>query len=623
MFKTPRWLFILAAASAAALILWQGGGRTERGDGPEFSDEMRMAEFETAQKLGIIEQDEELTAMLCRRQCSADFRRALAELSRDADGSSGSRLAEWRRDRPHMLYLKWIEGGPRGGTHVDGSVPGRLQRELERYLRQAEDAAEKGRSYASPRVVADGKSYIVLAEAEKGRGALIGIVHQAPVDRIAAEERKNLRLVPYPGEGRFGIESVDSDTGRDIRVDSGEENAGASHYHKNQAVVKFTASPGDAVLKEIGREAGAVLLNRIGDTYVFESRTKNTRELLEYFRGRSDVRYAEPHYLYMTNQTPADTLPNDALFEPYQWNLPITETLAGWNIAKGSGRVKIAVLDTGVDLDHVDLKGRLAEGFNAVNPDAAPMDDVGHGTHVAGIIAASVNNLEGVAGMNWYDTVMPVKVLDSSGAGTTYSVARGIIWATDNGAKVINMSLGNYTDAQFLHDAVRYAYERDVVLIAASGNDNTGQPGYPAAYPEVFAVAATDHNMQRAPFSNYGDYIDAAAPGVSIASTYPGNQYAALSGTSMASPHVAALAALIRSANPELTNEEVMDIMRRSSTDLGNPGADQEYGYGQINVAKALELAVGQSEPGPMWPGWIRRGNERLRGMAGEAANLR
>jgi subtilisin family serine protease len=155
--------------------------------------------------------------------------------------------------------------------------------------------------------------------------------------------------------------------------------------------------------------------------------------------------------------------------------------------------------------------------------------------------------------------------------------------------------LGNYAQAEFLHDAIRYAYDRGVVLVAASGNDNTDRPGYPAAYPEVFAVASTDADGSRSSFSNYGDYIDVAAPGASIASTYPGSQYAALSGTSMASPHVAALAGLIRSINPDLTNVEVMDIMRKSARDLGAAGKDNNFGYGQIDVVKALEM-VQQSD---------------------------
>jgi subtilisin family serine protease len=214
--------------------------------------------------------------------------------------------------------------------------------------------------------------------------------------------------------------------------------------------------------------------------------------------------------------------------------------------------------------------------------------------------------------MSWYNKVMPVKVLDETGAGSTYSVAQGIIWATDHGAKVINMSLGNYAKAEFLHDAIKYAFDHDVVLIAASGNDNTERPGYPAAYPEVFAVAATDSEQNKASFSNYGDYIDVAAPGVNIASTYPGNHYAALSGTSMASPHVTALAALIRSVNPLLKNTEVMDIMRQTAVDLGAKGKDNYFGYGQIDVVKALSQAAGTRESIVFWPEWFERELDRL-----------
>jgi subtilisin family serine protease len=323
-----------------------------------------------------------------------------------------------------------------------------------------------------------------------------------------------------------------------------------------------------------------------------------TKQMIRYFTDKWNPVYVEPHYLYLTNSKtasartgPAPIIPNDALYSQYQWNLPSIKTEKGWNISKGDNHVIVAVVDTGVQLDHPDLQGRLVDGINIMDKKVPPEDDVGHGTHVAGIIAASVNNGEGVAGVSWFNKVMPVKALDSTGAGSTYSVAEGIIWATDHGAKVINMSLGNYASAQFLHDAIRYAYDRDVVLIAASGNDNTARPGYPAAYPEVFAVAATDAKSHKASFSNYGSYIDVAAPGETIPSTYPGNQYAALSGTSMASPHAAALAALIRSVNPSLSNEEVMQMMRRSATDLGEKGKDDYFGYGQIDMLRSLEAA--------------------------------
>jgi subtilisin family serine protease len=228
---------------------------------------------------------------------------------------------------------------------------------------------------------------------------------------------------------------------------------------------------------------------------------------------------------------------------------------------------------------------------NVIALGQSAMDDNGHGTHVAGIIGASVNNRQGIAGINWHSRVIPIKALDATGAGTSFSVADGIIEATDRGAKVINMSLGNYATSAFLREAVQYAYRHDVVLVAATGNDSS-QPGYPAAYPEVLAVAATTKRLARASFSNYGSYVDVAAPGDLIASTYMGGQYAALSGTSMATPHVAALAALIRSANPALRNTDVMRILTSTARDLGVRGRDDLFGYGIINVNAAVRQAM-------------------------------
>ncbi|HER2169508.1 TPA: S8 family serine peptidase, partial [Streptococcus pyogenes] len=150
---------------------------------------------------------------------------------------------------------------------------------------------------------------------------------------------------------------------------------------------------------------------------------------------------------------------------------------------------------------------------------------------------------------------------------------------------------GNYQPSSLLKESVDYAYDHNVVLIAAAGNENTSQPSYPAVYPEVLSVAAVSYTGQRAPFSNYGDYIDVTAPGVQISSTYFNQQYAALSGTSMASPHAAGLAGLLLSANPDLTNREVIDIIKNTAYDLGIPGADSDFGSGLIDVKNALEAA--------------------------------
>jgi type VII secretion-associated serine protease mycosin len=560
-------------------------------------------------KQSMLEQDVAMTEQLCRSQCSLDFKQALHQLNPGTPGDVKSALDELRKRHEHMAYVEWNGTDNAKARTSTGEIPASVREDADRLLNEAREAVRSGHAYQSAKIGEGEQQYIVMGElSDDGHSSLVGVIHQAILHKVAADQRKNLRIVPYPSDKRWKIESVDSNTLNDVKVDHPEDNEGTSHYHVNQIVVKFRKEPTEAELAQISSEIDATDVQKLGYTYVFESKNIEAKQLMSYFQ-KWDVAFAEPHFLYMTNESDE---PNDLLYAKYQWNLPAIETIPGWDVTRGSEDVVVAVIDTGVDINHPDLKGRTAEGINIVSQQNDPLDDVGHGTHVAGIISALVNNREGVAGISWYNKIMPVKVLDETGAGTTYSVAQGIIWAADHGAKVINMSLGNYADAQFLHDAIRYAFDKDVVLIAASGNDNTERPGYPAAYPEVFAVAATDSKQQKASFSNYGDYIDAAAPGVNIASTYPDNHYAALSGTSMASPHVTALAALIRSANPLLKNTEVMDIMRQTAIDLGDRGKDKYYGYGQIDIVKAVSQAAGTRESLAMWPEWFEREVERL-----------
>ncbi len=604
LFKTPRWIF--------ALLLLIGIGFFMYPTKEQHRDlTQRPPQYETAQKISLVNQDIFITNKLCYEQCNTDFRRLLIELQDKTDLEVKEKLVRLRQEHPHMLFVSWSHPDPNNQQPISaGTYSPSIKQEIEPYRAKAIQALKSGEMYHSPSIAIEKDDYMVLAVPGAEGSGLIGIIKQSILNRIKDQQQKNLRLVPYPAEGNYRIESVDSDTRQDIRVDNGEENAGASHYHKEQVVVKFRATPDPVKLAKIKQEIHSSSIQKLGYTYVFESHKWNAEQMIAYFKKIDNVLYVEPHYYYMTN---AEPIPNDDLFSPHQWNLPMTQTVEGWGISKGNDDIIIAVLDTGADLDHPDLQGRLVPGLNFIQPDLEPNDDVGHGTHVTGVISATVNNIEGVAGMTWYDKVMPIKVLDHSGAGTTYSVAQGIIWATDHGAKIINMSLGNYAQAEFLHDAVRYAFNKDVVLIAASGNDNTDQPGYPAAYPEVFAVAATDNQSQRASFSNYGSYIDVAAPGVTIASTYPDNQYAALSGTSMASPHVAALAALIRSVNPLLSNVEVMNIMRNTSVDLGYPGKDDLFGYGQINVKQALTQANNAKNSVRLFPEWVKREVQHIR----------
>lgn len=566
-------------------------------------------EQEMSIKQSMLQKDVDMTEQLCRSQCSLDFKQALHQLNIGTKGDVKSVLDETRKQHDHMKYLEWDAVKTAQMQASSGSVPEPMKDSVTPLLEEARNAVRAGKAYQSKKVGEGEQQYIVMGElSDDGKSALVGVIHQDLLHKVAIHQRKNLRLVPYPSDKRWKIESVDSNTLEDVKVDHPEDNQGTSHYHVNQIVVKFRKEPTSAELAQIRSDIEATQMSKSGQTYVFESTKLEAKQLMSYFQ-KWNVEFAEPHFLYMTNET---FEPNDRLFAKYQWNLPAIETIPGWDVSRGSEDVVVAVVDTGVDLKHPDLQGRTTSGINIVNENAEAMDDVGHGTHVAGVISALVNNREGVAGISWYNKIMPVKVLDETGAGNTYSVAQGIIWATDHGAKVINMSLGNYADSQFLHDAIRYAYDRDVVLIAASGNDNTERPGYPAAYPEVFAVAATDSNKQKATFSNYGDYIDVAAPGVNIASTYPDNHYAALSGTSMASPHVTALAALIRSANPLLKNNEVMDIMRKTAIDLGDKGKDKYYGYGQIDIVQALTQAAQSRESLTLWPQWFERQVDRL-----------
>lgn len=606
-----KWLKpLLGAAAGVLLITLMLPSRDHRHTPqPEYTTKM-VPQQEKQLKKGMLALDLSATDTLTRMDARQDIQYVMRELNSKTADQKRQFTHTLQQSHSHLHTLQWIhirDGKTNTYTGSKAQTSLLSHPQIQSSLAAARRSVMQNKSYESAAFqVEDGKYFVMAEPSADGTCGVAALVSQQVLRDVEKHQRKNLRLIPYPKEGSYKIESVHPDTLHDITVKTGHDNENASHYFENEIVVRFRHNPDSRQLQEIAADLHCEPGRRLGYTYVFHSDKMNFKELKQYFSRKWNPLYAEPHYMYLTNEkTTADedsSVPNDLLFSRYQWNLPATETNRGWKLSKGSKDVIVAVVDTGVDLDHPDLKGQILSGHNVVNPSEKPYDDVGHGTHVAGIISALVNNGEGVAGMTWYNKVMPIKVLDQSGSGTTYSVAEGIIWAADHGAKVINLSLGNYAQASFLHDAIKYAYDKDVVLVAATGNDNTERPGYPAAYPEVFAVSATDSSMHRASFSNYGDYVDVMAPGASIASTYPGNQYAALSGTSMASPHVSALAALIRSINPDLTNKEVMDLMRDSVIDLGTPGHDKYFGYGQIDVYKALKAAQRPYVPLQFYP---------------------
>lgn len=290
------------------------------------------------------------------------------------------------------------------------------------------------------------------------------------------------------------------------------------------------------------------------------------------------------------------TAPNDPRYGD-QYALERIKALGGWAHHPGSytstGGPTIAIIDTGIDRNHEEFANRidtansncflgllcLLGGWN---------DDHGHGTHVAGSAAASTNNGRGIAGVAYDTRIMALKVCDVIGSCPTSAVASAINWATERGAAVINMSLGGPGDSSTLRNAVRSAWAAGVVLVAAAGNDGNTSYSYPAAYAEVVSVAATDSDDKHASFSNRNDDVEVAAPGVGVLSTWPSNRYRSLSGTSMASPHVAGLAALLVGQNPGWSNDQVRRRMRDCADDLGDPGRDDRFGYGRINLERAL-----------------------------------
>jgi serine protease len=285
-----------------------------------------------------------------------------------------------------------------------------------------------------------------------------------------------------------------------------------------------------------------------------------------------------------------------------QWDFAKMRVAEAWQKSTGTG-VVVAVIDTGVDSTHPDLGANVLRGYDAVTNKAGTVTDGnGHGTHVAGTIAAVTGNGLGISAVAPHARILPVKVLSDDGSGYSSDTAEGIVWAADNGAKVINMSLGGPSRSPAVTNAVAYARSKGVTVVAAAGNER--QDGSPTSYPGadegVIAVAATTSADTFAPYSNAGSYVDVAAPGSAIISTYPqklGQAYASLNGTSMASPHVAAVAALLKAYQPSLTPDQIESALEKSAVDLGVKGFDRDYGNGRVDAVAALNAVTPTKPP--------------------------
>lgn len=333
--------------------------------------------------------------------------------------------------------------------------------------------------------------------------------------------------------------------------------------------------------------------------------TKNGLALVEFpedkisekigFLGKNNgVEYVVPNYIRNVTEFTKD-LPNDPDYKK-QWGLQSVNAPEAWTTIGNTDsltEIKVAVIDTGLDMKHEDLKDRVTAGYDFVDmdedPSPGPVNEE-HATHVAGIIAASTDNGIGVAGTAGKAPVkiMPLRVLEA-GSGDDFTIAQAIIYAADNGAKVINMSLGGNGESPALTEACNYAFSRNVVVVAAAGNSAIDARNYsPACIPGVISVTATDSDNSLAYFSNFGSIVELAAPGVDVLSTLPGNKYEAYSGTSMAAPFVASACALLLSKRPSLSLIEVEQYLTDSAKDLGDSGKDESFGYGLLDLNKAL-----------------------------------
>ncbi len=358
------------------------------------------------------------------------------------------------------------------------------------------------------------------------------------------------------------------------------------------------------------------------------TRPSSLDEALKSYQNDPNVEYASINHIFQTD----DFNPNDTYVDSMYW-IPLLQASKAWDIQKGAPNVIIGIVDSGIDYDHPDLSGRLWQNpgetgldgqgndkrFNGIDDDGNgfaddwrgwdfvdapefddggdfltqdndPLDENGHGTAVAGIVAAQGNNHEGVVGLAFGCTMMNLRAGGASGFLKEDNIAQAVIYAVDNGAKVLNMSFGDASYSPFLKDAIRYAYENNCVIVGSAGNSGSTAYHYPSSFDEVISVSATDAGDFIAPFSNYGASISVAAPGVNVYTTLLGGGYQFFSGTSASAPLVSALAALILSQNSSLTHDEVQSVIESSSDDIGETGWEPFYGAGRINAWRALQV---------------------------------
>ena len=392
-----------------------------------------------------------------------------------------------------------------------------------------------------------------------GLGLVSAVAFAEPKDddNINRDEAKNRKIVVFQAGTDEGTKknAVESRGGK-VNKHLGSINATAASFANDNDARAMQAAPG---------------VVRVEDDLIVEAMVVK------------DADYNETDAKGKSSGSPAPSQPAQTT----PWGITRVKAPDAWAASQGIG-VNVCVIDTGIDLSHPDLQENIKGGYNAINPAKSANDDNGHGTHVAGTIA-SVNNTIGVVGVAPKVNLLAVKVLGRNGSGWISDIIEGIDWCVKNGGKAGNMSLGSSSDSQSLHDAVIAAYNAGLTLVAAAGNSGpcNNCVGYPARYGEVIAVSAGDSTDQFAGFSSQGPEVDVIAPGKSVFSTYKGGNYATLSGTSMATPHVSGAVALKLAMNPALTPAAVADALKTNADPLPGLTTDQQ-GSGMVNAQKLV-----------------------------------
>ncbi|MGE3908694.1 MAG: S8 family serine peptidase [Chloroflexota bacterium] len=370
-------------------------------------------------------------------------------------------------------------------------------------------------------------------------------------------------------------------------------------------IVRFKPGATRSVQVDAHVAAGAQTARSVAltDTVVVDVPAGQGQAALAAYNARPDVLYAEPDY-----QVHAFYTPNDPQYSN-QYALPKVDAPSAWDTTRGNSVVRVAVVDCGVfsqqtgrnysdgQAGHPDLRGRVILNQDFTSSATGFDDYCDHGTHVAGIVGAAGNNGIGVSGLAPQVSLMNAKVLSDSGSGYTSNILNGVSWAVQNGAHVVNMSLGRSGGcSQSEADMMNYAWSQGVVVVAAAGNSSASASGAPANCPNVISVASTTSSDQLSSFSNYGANVDVAAPGSSILSTVRSGGYAYYSGTSMASPYVAGLAGLVFSLNPNASAQSVLDAIRTTATQISGTGS--QFAWGRINAAGAVGAGTGPAPTG-------------------------